>query len=203
MDASDQESETSRESVASRIDLSRFSTAGFVRGRSKSFEIVWYLAKLTFIQSSVPWPNAFKAVVLRVFGARVGRGLYLRPGVNIHFPWRLSVGDNVWIGDRCTILNLEPVVLADNVALAHEVYLAAAGHDVSSPTFAYANRPITVRSGAWIATRAYVGPGVTIGEHAVVAAAAAVVKDVDDWSIVAGVPARVIGRRRLDGGPGQ
>ena len=161
-------------------------------------EIIWYLTKLAFIQSSLPWPSSVKAAVLRRFGARVGKRLYLRPGVNIHFPWRLTIGNDVWIGDRCTILNLAPVVLEDDVALAHEVYLAAAGHDIASPTFAYANRPIRVRSGTWIATRAFIGPGVVVGEHAVVAAGAAVVHDVDPWSIVGGVPARKIGARRID-----
>jgi len=127
----------------------------------------------------------------------VGKGLYIRPRVNIHFPWKLSIGDYCWIGERSEILNLEEVVLEDHAALAHDVYLAAAGHDIRSPTMEYKNRPITIERGAWLATRAFVGPGVRVGAQAVVAAGAVVVSDVPQGSIVGGNPAREIGVREV------
>jgi putative colanic acid biosynthesis acetyltransferase WcaF len=181
----------------SSIDLSRFTTRGFDRGRPIWFFALWLLCKAAFFQSIIPWPPRRKAALLRLFGAKVGRGLYIRPGVNIHFPWKLTLGDNVWIGEGCTLLNLAPITMEDNSALAHEVYLAAAGHDIEDPDFGYQNAPITVCRGAWIATRSFVGPGVTVGEHAVVAANATVVRDVEPWSVVGGSPARSIGTRRL------
>lgn len=123
--------------------------------------------------------------------------MYIRPGLRVHFPWKLEIGNNVWIGENTTILNLETVVLEDNTALAHEVYLAAAGHDIRSRSFDYANLPIRIRSGSWVATRAYIGPGVTVGPGAVVAASACVVSDVLENEIVGGVPAKVIGQREI------
>lgn len=184
------------------VRLSNFRPVGLERGRSRPVEVLWWLAKIAFVQSALPWPMRLKAAILRSFGAKIGRGLYIRPRVNIHFPWKLTVGDDVWIGEGTTILNLEEVRLESDVALAHEVYIAAAGHDIRDPTFAYANAPVVVHSGAWIATRAYVGPGVTVGYGAVVAAMACVVKDVPDASIVAGVPAAVIGQRAIIGAGG-
>jgi len=180
------------------IDLGTFDSSSLDRERSRPFEVLWWLFKLVFIQSAFPWPPSFKRLILIAFGAKIGRHVNLRPGINIHFPWKLRLGDNVWIGDRCTILNLEPVTMQSNSALAHEVYLAAAGHDITSPTFSYANKPITICSGAWIGTRAYIGPGVTVNEHAVVAAGSVVTKDVEAWQVVGGVPAKRISTRNID-----
>lgn len=179
------------------IDLSQFRPTGLDRGRGRTTEILWWVVKLCFIQSSFPWPMRFKRAILRAFGATIGSGFYIRPRVNIHFPWKLTCGDNVWIGESTTILNLEQVELESNVALAHEVYIAAAGHDVNDPLFSYANAPVLVQTGAWLATRSYVGPGVTVGRGAVLAAGAVAVRDVDDWTIVGGVPAKKIGKRDL------
>jgi putative colanic acid biosynthesis acetyltransferase WcaF len=182
------------------IDLSAFDASALDRQRSRPFEVLWWLFKLVFIQSAFPWPPRLKRLILIAFGAQVGRGVNLRPGINIHFPWKLKLGENVWIGDRCTILNLEPVTMHSNSALAHEVYVAAAGHDIRSPNFSYANKPIVIHSGAWVGTRAYIGPGVTIHEHAVVAAGSVVSKDVAAWEVVAGVPAKRIAIRNIDWG---
>lgn len=180
------------------VDLSQFSGQGLDRGRSRLVEILWWLAKISIVQTKMPWPSAVRKKVLCLFGAKIGSGFYIRPSVNVHFPWKLTVGDNVWIGEGCTILNLEPIEIKSNSALAHEVYITSGGHDISSPTFAYDNRPVTIESGVWLATRSFVGAGVTIHRGAVVAAGAVVVKDVDEWKIVGGTPARVLGTRSIE-----
>ena len=181
------------------IDLSKFTKDGFSRGRSWPVFAAWLLCRFFFFQTQFPWPSSLKASLLRLFGAKIGANLYIRPGVSIHLPWKLYVGDNVWIGDNCTILNLETVTLESNSALAHEVYLAAGGHDITHPQFAYKNRPIHVSRGVWIGTRALIGPGVMLEEHAIVAAGATVVKSVAEWTVVGGVPAVKIGERRIEG----
>lgn len=183
--------ETERQSV----DLSRFSTKGHHRGRPIIVAILWWLTKFLVVQSRFPWPSVVRRVLLVMFGAEIGHGFYVRPSVNIHYPWKLTIGDNVWLGEGSTILNLEHVEIENNVAIAHDVYIAAAGHDIEDPCFSYANRPVLIKSGAWLGTRCFVGPGVVIGRGAVIAAGAVVVKDVEDWAIVGGVPAKRIGTR--------
>lgn len=162
------------------------------RGRGRAVEVAWWLVKCAFFETNLPWPSRFKAMLLRAFGAQVGEGLCLRPRVNIHFPWKLTIGEHCWIGERCELLNLEQITLEAHVALGHDVYLAAASHDTSSRSMRYANQPIFIGRGTWVASRAFVGPGVTIGAGAVVGAGSVVVHDVGRGAFVAGNPARPI-----------
>lgn len=178
-----------------RNDL--FDKTRFDRGRPKTVEMTWYLIKVIFFLSAWPWPVALKVRLLRAFGCSVGAGLVIRPRVNIHFPWKLEIGDHCWIGERTEILNLERVVLGDHSALAHDVYLAAAGHDSSSRSMAYKNEPIHIGRSVWVTTRAFVGPGVTVGDGAVIGPGAVVLKDVAPNSVMAGNPATVVGERRI------
>jgi len=179
------------------VRLDQFSTEGFDRGASRTKEICWYFIKVWFFLSPWPWPNRLKRKLLVMFGATVGRGLYIRPRVNIHMPWKLTVGDYCQIGDAAEILNMERITLGDHVTIGHQAYLAAASHDASSKTFAYDNRPIVIENGAWIATRAFIGAGVTIGENSVVGAGATVLKSIPADSFVSTVPGVIIGKREL------
>lgn len=178
-----------------RNDL--FDKARFDRGRSKTVEAAWYLIKVVFFLSAWPWPVTLKVRLLRAFGCQVGTGLVLRPRVNIHFPWKLTIGDHCWIGERTEILNLENVVLEDHSTLSHDVYLAAAGHDSSSASMAYKNRPIRIGRSAWVTTRAFVGPGVTVGEGAVIGAGAVVLNDVEPSAVMVGNPAVAVAVRQI------
>jgi len=182
----------------SKIRLDQCDHSQVDRGRSRIVEALWILTKAAFFMTSLPWHNAWKRFLLRLFGAKIGRGVVLRPRINIHFPWKLEVGDHCWIGDGCQILNIAPFTMEPQVALAHEVYIAAAGHDIRSATMAAKNEPIVIRSGTWVASRAFIAGGVTVGEDCVVAAGAVVVKDVPQSSIVAGNPAEVVRERVID-----
>jgi putative colanic acid biosynthesis acetyltransferase WcaF len=165
---------------------------GHQRGASLVKLAAWHIINVFVFQSGLMLPSSFKRFLLRCFGARVGIGLYIRPRVNIHFPWKLVLGDHVWIGDRCELLSMAPITIGSHTALGHDVYLAAGSHDISSPNFAYNNAPITIGCGCWIATRAFVGPGVTIGNNTVIGACAVVVRSLPDSVIACGNPAKVI-----------
>jgi putative colanic acid biosynthesis acetyltransferase WcaF len=170
---------------------------GLDRGRPFWFEALWYFVKCAFFLSALPWPTSFKRRLLILFGAKIGQGFVLRPRVNIHMPWKLTVGDHCWIGEDCEFLNLEPIKLGDHVAIAHRVYLAAGGHDYTDHTMPYKNGPITIESGTWIASCVFIGPNVVIGEHCVVGAGSVVVRTMPPWSIICGNPARRIKARLL------
>ncbi|GAA1829382.1 putative colanic acid biosynthesis acetyltransferase [Nocardioides marinus] len=167
------------------------------RGRPVWVEVAWRLARFLFIETTFPWPSRAKEIVLRRFGAKIGKRFYIRPGVRIHFPWKLICDDDVWIGEGTMILNLDTVHLKNDTALAHDVFLAAAGHDIRDRAFRYANRPIVLGPGVWVASRAFVGPGVTIEEGSVVLPGAVVTAPVGQYQVVGGVPARPVATRHV------
>jgi len=156
------------------------------------------LVRWVFIDTGFPWPYPIKRFWVRAFVGRVGRATSIRTRVYIHYPWKLELGDHVWIGDGSFLLSYAPITMEDHSAIAHRVFLAAGGHDLRSAGFAARNAPITLRSGSWVASCAFVGPGVTIGEGSVVGAGSVVVKDVGPGLIVAGNPPRTLRPRTID-----
>lgn len=180
------------------VRLDRFNKKiGLNRGKPFWYEAIWYLVKCVFFLSPWPWPMAFKRWLLICFGAKIGCKLVLRPRVNFHMPWKLIIGDHCWIGEGCEFLNFEPITLEDHVALGHRVYLAAGNHDFTDHTMSYRNAPITIERGTWIASCAFIGPGITVGQHCFVAAGSVLTRSVPPWSVVSGNPAQVIKKRVL------
>jgi len=168
---------------------------GFERGRSLPIEAAWYLCKVCFFLSAFPWPSSFKCRLLRWFGARIGRGVVIKPRVNIHFPWKLSVGDHSWIGEESWILNFEPVQIGAHCCISQRAFLCAGSHDYRSIRMRYRNSSITIGDGAWIAAQVFVAPGVTIGEEAVAVAGSIVVNHLPAAMVCAGNPCRPVKTR--------
>lgn len=123
-------------------------------------------------------PPRIRAAILRAFGAHIGSGTVIRHRVRIHWPWKLSVGDGTWVGEGAWLLNLEHITIGSDVCISQEALLCTGSHDRRSPTFEFDNAPIVVEDGAWIAARATVLRGSTIGQDAVVGATALVSGDV-------------------------
>lgn len=173
-----------------RRRLAGFTGAGYDKGRGRLWQLAWQLVSGLVV---VRWwcPAALRVALLRAFGARIGSGVLVRHGVRVHWPWKLTVGDSSWIGQGAWLLNLEPVVLGSDVCLSQEVLLCTGSHDRRSPTFEFDNGPVTVQDGAWIAARATVLRGVTVGHDAVVGAGALVVRDVPPGATVL-APAAVV-----------
>ena len=126
--------------------------------------------------------------VLRVFGARVGKGVVIKPRVNIHFPWKLAIGDFTWIGEEVFILNFEPVTIGAHCCVSQRVFLCGGNHDYRVPEMPFRNRPITIHDGAWIGAQCFVAPDVTIGREAVIAACSVVTRSQPAQKICAGHP---------------
>lgn len=146
------------------------------------------MAKALFFTTVVPMPSSPRRRVLRMFGARIGTGVVIRSRVNIHMPWKLSVGDHVWIGDDVLILNLEPVAIGSNACISQRAFLCTGNHDYKSPTFDYFGQSIEVGEGAWVGAQSFVGPGVSIGVDAVVTAGSVVLADLPDRQVCSGNP---------------
>ncbi|WP_442930718.1 DapH/DapD/GlmU-related protein [Mycolicibacterium sp. 050232] len=133
-------------------------------------------------------PNRVRITVLRAFGASIGAGALIRHDVTIHWPWKLEVGENSWIGERAWILNLERVTIGSNSCVSQDVLLCTGSHDRSSPTFEFDNGPIVIGDRVWVAARATVLRGVRIGDGATIAATTLVSQDVSPGDTV--FPAR-------------
>jgi putative colanic acid biosynthesis acetyltransferase WcaF len=129
-------------------------------------------------------PAALRPLILRIFGADIGHGVFIRHRVRVLWPWKLTVGDNSWIGEDAWILNLEPVRIGHDVCVSQGVFLCTGSHDIASPTFEYDNAPITIRDEAWLGAQAMILRGVTIGRGAVIAARSRVSSDVIPESVL-------------------
>jgi putative colanic acid biosynthesis acetyltransferase WcaF len=168
---------------------------GLERGRSKACEAIWYLTKMLIFLSPVPWPSGMKCRLLRFFGAQVGTGVVFKPRVNIHFPWKLELGDHCWIGEEVFILNFEPIEIAAHACVSQRAFICGGNHDFRDPAFSFKNAPITIEEGAWVGAQSFVGPGVTVGNHAVVTAGSIVTKDLPAGMICSGNPCVPIKKR--------
>ena len=144
------------------IVLSKFNNDSYQRGASRGKELAWWLVRSIFFAPWFPLPSALKVVILRLFGAKVGKGVVIRSRVNITMPWRLKIGDNVWIGDEVLILSLAEVSIGSNVCVSQRAFLCTGSHDFKNPTFDLLTEPIHVGDGSWICAQAFVGPGSTI-----------------------------------------
>jgi putative colanic acid biosynthesis acetyltransferase WcaF len=141
--------------------------------------------------------SGWRAFLLRCFGAKIGRSCIIRRTVKVYYPWQLEIGDLVIVGDAVNLYCLGKITLRDRCMVSQEAYLCAGTHDYTRLDLPLVTKPITVGEEAWVCARAFIGPGVTVGEGAVVGACAVVMKDVAPWKIVAGNRAEVVGERRL------
>lgn len=164
-----------------RRNLAGFQGYGYDKGRNIIWQAIWVLIS-KYVVEQIWCPNKLRVRILRGFGAIIGSGVIIRHGVQIHWPWKLNIGDNVWIGVNAWLLNLEPIRIESNVCISQAVLLCTGSHDASSKTFEFDNGPIIIEETCWIAARATILRGVTIGSNSLIGATALVVKDVPSGS---------------------
>lgn len=182
--------------MESKVNLSKFdSSIGLNRGVLKSTEIIWYVIKIIFFLSAIPYPSKFKVMLLRLFGAKIGTGLVIKPRVNIHFPWKLEIGDHVWIGEEAFLLNFEKLLIGSNVCISQRAFLCGGNHDYKISSMPYRNGPIILEDGCWIGANVFVGPNVRIGTDTVVSVGSMVSQSIAGNGIYRGNPAQLIKNR--------
>lgn len=178
--------------------LTNFDKTQLDRGRSRLVEVLWLLVSCTIVQSRIPLPSSIRKTCLTVFGAQIGNNFVCRESIYVHFPWKLIIGDNVWLGAGAYIHNLDHLVIGSNTSIGHQVFVTTGSHDITLKSFPYKNSPVEIGSSVFLASRCVILPGVKVGEGSVVAAGAVVSKSVSSWQIVAGTPAKAIGSRRIE-----
>src|SRR5665213_1296234 len=114
----------------SRVHLNDFDPSiGLDRGASKAKEALWYMIKMLFFLSAIPFPSKLKMALLTWFGAKMGRNIVIKPRVNIHMPWKLEIGDYSWLGEEVLILNFELVKIGKNACISQRAFLCCGNHD--------------------------------------------------------------------------
>ena len=182
-------------------DLARYDNSWYSPGRGLLIRSLWFFLGLPILRSSLNPSSALKRGLLRMFGAKLGKKVVLKPGVVVKYPWLLSIGENSWIGEGVCFDNVAGIDVGANVCISQAVYLCTGNHDWSDPDFRLVLGPIVVGSGTWLCLRSTICPGVTIGESAVVCAGAVVTRDVPAEEVHAGNPARFIRLRQFQQEP--
>jgi len=164
-------------------DLRSFSVGTGFTLALKTRIALWFIVQhLVFKGTFIP--SSMRPTLLRIFGSSIGRRVFIRRGVKIHFPWNLEIGDDCWIGEEVWFINHEKVKIGSNVCISQRSIICSGGHDYRSASLEFAHKPIEIKDGAWVCLDAKVLPGVTIGECSVVSAGEIVRKSVPDYSML-------------------
>ena len=164
-----------------------FDKKGFNAGASSLKIICWYFISLCFIRSGIIPFSTIIVLILKMFGAKIGNDVRIKPGLYIHYPWKLSIGDHSWIAE-CRIENLAQVTIGANVCVSQQAMLLTGNHNYKTVGFDLITQPIVLENGAWIGARAIVCPGITIKSHAVLTVGSVATKDLEPYSIYQGNP---------------
>jgi putative colanic acid biosynthesis acetyltransferase WcaF len=178
-----------------QTDLSKF-TIGDYKNGSKIKVTIWYFINYFIFNSAFPWPYKFKVALLRLFGSEVGNGVVIKTKVKIKNPWRLTIGDNTWIGESVWIDNLEDVIIGKNVCISQDAMLLTGNHDYTKTDFPYRLGKITLDDGTWIGAKSVVCPGVICRSHSILTVNSVATKDLEQWSIYTGNPASFVRVRK-------
>ena len=136
--------------------------------------------------------TGWRIFLLQIFGAKIGKNVLIRPTVKILYPWKLNIGDWSWIGDEVTLYNLANIIIGENCVISQKSYLCTGSHDYTKSTFDIFAKPINIKSQVWVASEAFIAPGVTIGHGTVIGLRSTVIQDLPPKMICFGNPAKPI-----------
>lgn len=161
-------------------------------------KLLWFAVWHVFYRPSPRPMRKFRVLLVRLFGGNVPYSANLLPSSRIWHPWLLAVGEHTCLADGVMIYNLGPVSIGAHTVLSQEAYVCAGTHDYTRPNLPLQRPPVTIGAGVWVCAKAFIGPGVVVGDNAVVGACAVVTRDVPADVIVQGNPAVVVRARRME-----
>jgi len=172
-----------------KTDLSAYNNDWYDEGAGLLKRTLWFFVNALFFINPANPLSGIKVWWLRQFGATIGTGVVVKPGVNIKYPWKLTIGDHVWIGERVWIDNLDRVTIGSHCCLSQEALLLCGNHNYRVSTFDLKVSPIVLHEGVWIGARAMVTGGVVCESHAVLAAGSVASASLDAYGVYRGNPA--------------
>ena len=173
-----------------RLDL--FKLPDNFRGRSAWVVQLWWLVQDTLFRWSPQFLYGWRRFLLRMFGARIGTGVLIRPTVRVTYPWKIGIGNYSWIGDDVVLYSLDEIEIGSHTVISQSSYICTGSHDFTKPAFDIYGQKIKIGDQVWISTDVFVAPGVEIGQGSVVGVRSTVLKDLPPGKICYGSPARPI-----------
>lgn len=179
-----------------KTDLSKFDNAWYSPGRSILTRSIWYVCNACLLNSYFPF-YSFKRSLLRIFGAKVGKGVVLKPRINIKYPWNLTIGDHVWIGENVWIDSLAKVTIGSNSCISQGAILLCGNHNYKKPSFDLIVKDILLEEGVWIGAGSMLGPGAICRSHSVLLAKSFTTGELVRYSVYRGNPAIKVKERLI------
>lgn len=176
--------------------LNTFTLPENFRGRPAWLVQLWWLVQDTLFRWSPQFLYGWRRFLLRLFGARVGKGVLIRPTVRVTYPWKVTIGDYTWIGDDVVLYSLGEIEIGAHTVISQRAYICTGSHDFTKTTFDIYALPIRIGNQVWLATDVFVAPGVTIGDGAVVGARSTVLHDLPPGMVCFGSPAKPVRARK-------
>lgn len=158
---------------------------------------LWFFMNAFLFQNRFNPSSKIKTLLLRLFGAKIGKGVIFKPSLNVKYPWNLEIGDYSWIGEKTWLDSLAPIIIGKHVCISQGAYLCTGNHDWTDPYFGLIVKPIIVENGVWVGAQTVILPGVTLATHSVVSAGSVVTKDTEPYMIYAGNPATKVKKREI------
>ncbi|MCJ8166345.1 WcaF family extracellular polysaccharide biosynthesis acetyltransferase [Pontibacter sp. E15-1] len=172
-----------------KVTLATYNNDWYNPGAGVVKRTLWFFVNALFFINPLNPVSALKVLLLRLFGAKIGDGVVIKPAVNIKYPWLLEVGNHVWIGEKVWIDNLTTVQIQDNASVSQGAMLLTGSHDYKKQTFDLLVGKIILEEGAWVGAKAIVCPNVVCGAHSVLAAGSVATSNLDPNTIYQGNPA--------------
>jgi len=180
-----------------KTDLSKYNNSSYSPGSNSITRLLWYFTNIFFFQNPFNPISKLKVILLQIFGAKIGKGVVIKPSVNIKYPWRLKIGNNVWIGENVWIDNLADVEIGDNCCISQGTMLLTGSHDYTKISFDVIVGKIILEDGVWLGAKSVVYPNITCKSHSILGVNSVAMKDLESYFIYNGNPAFKITKREI------
>jgi putative colanic acid biosynthesis acetyltransferase WcaF len=167
------------------------------RERSVYFIQMYKIIDLLFIKTTPKFLHKWRVLLYRVFGAKIGVGVKISPSSKLLYPWNIEIGNYCWIGDNVELYSVDKIIIGNNVAFAHNIFVATAAHDVSEITFPTIKKPIVFKDEVWVSSNVFINMGVTLNIGVVVGSGSVVTRDLPEGYICVGNPAKPLKKRNI------
>lgn len=168
------------------------------RERSIYYIQIYKIIDLLFIKTTPKFMHSWRVFLYRFFGAKIGEGVKISSSAKLLYPWNIEIGNHCWIGDEVELYSVDKIIIGNNVAFAHNIFVATAAHDVSKIIFPTIRKPVVFMDEVWISSNVFINMGVVLKRGVVVGSASVVTKDLPEGYICVGNPAKPVKKRIIE-----